>query len=201
MRIEGWACKFDVTTSKYLRTHLGTFTKSLAERRPKMLFMHNLTWFKIPIGRWTHVEERDEGIYVKGWICWPFSRLVRKGSHPDLSIGFKIKRQEITEEGVRELFGLKHDFIVHDDPAMVGEYKYGGGELTLPLTFPNYPRFPLTSPVSRYIDCERCRYSAFFVGRTPFGTTMVGDVLEADLEEISIVNSGACPGATIERME
>jgi len=70
----------------------GAFAKSIAQRRPKMLWQHRMD---MPIGRWDEYAEDSRGLHMRGTLAInaPSARekyeLVKAGALDGLSIGFR----------------------------------------------------------------------------------------------------------------
>lgn len=76
----------------------GSFSASLQERMPKMLWQHD-TWE--PVGRWADVREDERGLYLKGKLATKSSKgrdayeLIKEGALDGLSIGYRVKDFEM----------------------------------------------------------------------------------------------------------
>ena len=89
---EGYASLFDVVDQGMDSVAKGAFAKSLAVRKPKMLWQHDPT--KV-IGIWESVQEDERGLFVKGRILKDVAKgaeamaLLRAGALDGLSIGYR----------------------------------------------------------------------------------------------------------------
>lgn len=99
-RFEGYASVFGAVDRGADVVERGAFARSLSERKPKMLWQHNI---REVIGSWEEVKEDDYGLYVKGRLFTDLPRgaeamtLLREGEIDRMSIGYMVK--EATEEG------------------------------------------------------------------------------------------------------
>ncbi len=97
---EGYASVFNVIDDGMDVVAEGAFTKSLAERKVKMLWQHDQHQ---PIGVWDEIAEDDRGLRVKGRLLKDVQKgreamaLLRAGAIDSMSIGYATKAA--TEEG------------------------------------------------------------------------------------------------------
>ena len=107
---EGYASVFDVVDNGLDVVNRGAFVKSLDERKPKMLWQHDMAQ---PIGVWDEIREDEKGLYCKGRISKEVQKgreamdLLRMGAIDGLSIGYRTV--EAVKEGngsVRRLMQL-----------------------------------------------------------------------------------------------
>ena len=93
---EGYASIFNVVDSHADVVCKGAFKKSLMAFShktsiPKMLWQHQATYV---VGVWTHMEENEKGLYVKGRLLLDVEKgreayvLLKEGALEGLSIGF-----------------------------------------------------------------------------------------------------------------
>lgn len=84
----------------------GAFAKSLARRKPKMLWQHDMDE---PIGVWDEVREDSKGLYLKGRLAMKTEKgmeareLLAMGAIDGLSIGYRTIADEIVQGGTRLL--------------------------------------------------------------------------------------------------
>ena len=84
----------------------GAFTKSLAKRKPKMLWQHDMDE---PIGVWDDAREDAKGLFVQGRLAMKTEggmeayELLSMGAIDGLSIGFRTVADEIVQGGTRLL--------------------------------------------------------------------------------------------------
>lgn len=89
---EGYASVFGVVDQGYDVVERGAFVKSLARRKPKMLWQHEMDK---PIGVWDEVREDERGLYVKGRLLTDVSKgrealaLLKAGALDSMSIGYR----------------------------------------------------------------------------------------------------------------
>lgn len=103
----GWASKFNGIDSYNDTIVTGAFGETLNHRSDPvaMLWMHDP---KTPIGQWTKLEEKSEGLWVEGELCLDHSvasdaySLLKEGIVSGLSIGFSVKDSEVVD-GVRNI--------------------------------------------------------------------------------------------------
>ena len=107
---EGYASVFDVVDNGLDVVNRGAFVKSLDERKPKLLWQHDMAQ---PIGVWDEVKEDERGLYVKGRISKDVQKgaeamaLLRMGAIDSMSIGYRTR--EAVKEGdgsVRRLMAV-----------------------------------------------------------------------------------------------
>jgi len=97
---EGYASVFDVVDQGMDVVSRGAFTKSIATRKPKMLWQHDPSQV---IGVWDEVSEDERGLFVKGRLLKDVVKgreamaLMRHGAIDSMSIGYKTIAA--TEEG------------------------------------------------------------------------------------------------------
>lgn len=77
----------------------GAFSRSLKERKPKMLWQHRTD---MPIGVWDELKETDEGLYVKGRFSDTQAgrearELAKDGAIDSMSIGYATVKSEYDE--------------------------------------------------------------------------------------------------------
>lgn len=92
-RFEGWASTFGNVDNGMDMIERGAFRKSLGSgRKVKMLWQHDMGQ---PIGVWDEIEEREQGLYVKGRLLKDVSKgreamaLLRAGALDSMSIGYR----------------------------------------------------------------------------------------------------------------
>jgi len=91
---EGYASVFNVVDNGMDVVARGAFTKSLANRKPKMLWQHEMDQ---PIGVWDEMQEDERGLYVKGRILKDVQQgreamaLIKAGAIDSMSIGYITK--------------------------------------------------------------------------------------------------------------
>lgn len=100
---EGYASIFDQIDSDGDRIEKGAFIESLKSKLPAMLWQHNM---KEPIGKFTHVEEDDVGLYVKGHLAQEGRgreaySLLKMGAINGLSVGFVCQQAVRDKKDVR----------------------------------------------------------------------------------------------------
>ncbi len=89
---EGYASVFGVVDQGMDVVERGAFVKSLARRKPKMLWQHEMDK---PIGVWDEVREDERGLYVKGRLLTDVSKgrealaLLKAGALDSMSIGYR----------------------------------------------------------------------------------------------------------------
>lgn len=89
---EGYASVFGVVDQGYDVVERGAFVKSLARRKPKMLWQHEMDK---PIGVWDEVREDERGLYVKGRLLTEVAKgrealaLLKAGAIDSMSIGYR----------------------------------------------------------------------------------------------------------------
>lgn len=105
--VEGFASVFNNVDSYKDIVLPGAFAKSLKRRKSlPMLWQHDMGDV---IGKWTEVEERDKGLYVKGTIIdttcgLDAYKLLKAGAVTGMSIGYSTKQFEYdTEKNIRKL--------------------------------------------------------------------------------------------------
>jgi len=100
---EGYASVFGVVDQGYDVVERGAFVKSLARRKPKMLWQHEMDK---PIGVWDEVREDERGLYVKGRLLTDVAKgrealaLLKAGALDSMSIGYRTVEATI-EQGDR----------------------------------------------------------------------------------------------------
>lgn len=107
---EGYASVFGVVDKGLDVVARGAFVKSLAKRKPKLLWQHDPLQ---PIGVWDQVSEDERGLYVKGRLSKEVAKgreamaLLRMGGLDGLSIGYRTIEAEPEGNGrVRKLMEL-----------------------------------------------------------------------------------------------
>ena len=91
---EGYASVFNVVDNGMDVVARGAFAKSLANRKPKMLWQHDMAQ---PIGVWDEMQEDERGLYVKGRILKDVQQgreamaLMKAGAIDSMSIGYVTK--------------------------------------------------------------------------------------------------------------
>lgn len=107
---EGYASVFDVVDNGLDVVNRGAFTKTLGQRKVKLLWQHDMSQ---PIGVWDEIKEDERGLYVKGRIAKDVQKgaeamaLLRMGAIDSMSIGYRTV--EAAKEGdgsVRRLMEL-----------------------------------------------------------------------------------------------
>ena len=97
---EGYASVFDIVDGGMDVVSRGAFTKSIAARKPKMLWQHDPSQV---IGVWDEVREDERGLFVKGRLLKDVQKgreamaLMRVNAIDSMSIGYKTIAA--TEEG------------------------------------------------------------------------------------------------------
>ena len=97
---EGYASVFEVVDNGMDVVSRGAFTKSIATRKPKMLWQHDPSQV---IGVWDEMKEDERGLYVKGRLLKDVAKgreamaLLRAGALDSMSIGYRTI--EATKEG------------------------------------------------------------------------------------------------------
>ena len=105
-RISGFGSVFGNTDSQGDIVMPGAFAKSIARRKPVMLWQHDTAQ---PLGVWDTAEERAKGLYLDGpigtkGICEYAYEQAKMGSVTGLSIGFSTTKYSIdATKGVRKL--------------------------------------------------------------------------------------------------
>lgn len=108
---EGYASVFDVVDNGLDVVAKGAFVDSLAERKPKLLWQHDVDK---PIGVWDEIREDEKGLFVKGRLLKDVAQgreamaLLRAGALDSMSIGYRV--EESVEEGggrIRRLTKVK----------------------------------------------------------------------------------------------
>ena len=100
---EGYASVFDVVDLGMDVVAKGAFAKSLAVRKPKMLWQHSMA---DPIGVWDEIREDERGLYVKGRLLKDVQKgreaiaLIKALAIDGMSIGYR------TIEAIDEAGGL-----------------------------------------------------------------------------------------------
>ena len=93
-RIEGLGAVFGNVDDGFDVIHKGAFADSLSRKMPLMLWQHGA--HDDPVGVWTHAEETDDGLFVRGQMILvsPEAKqryaLLKAGALNGLSIGFMI---------------------------------------------------------------------------------------------------------------
>ena len=94
---EGYASVFNVVDQGLDMVMPGAFTDSLAKRKPKMLWQHDMSQ---PIGVWDEIREDGKGLYVKGRVLGEIEQgeealvLLRNKVIDSLSIGYRTVEAE-----------------------------------------------------------------------------------------------------------
>lgn len=103
---EGYASVFGVVDLGYDVVQPGAFTKSLAKRKPKMLWQHDM---QNPIGVWEEVREDSRGLFVKGRLISDVMQgkealaLLKAGAVDSMSIGYRTVEAMMEGDRVRKL--------------------------------------------------------------------------------------------------
>jgi HK97 family phage prohead protease len=103
--VEGYGSVFGNRDSYGDIVEPGAFAATIRNRKPKMLWQHNMADV---IGVWDEVREDERGLYVKGRLLKEVQKareaeaLLRAGAIDGLSIGFRTVKDEI-EGAVRKL--------------------------------------------------------------------------------------------------
>lgn len=107
----GYASVFGIVDEGMDVVERGAFTKSLAERKPKMLWQHDKT--KI-IGVWDEVKEDERGLFVKGRVLKDVQQgkeamaLMKAGALDSMSIGYRtINAAQEGSGSVRKLLEVE----------------------------------------------------------------------------------------------
>ena len=109
----------------------GAFVKSLAKRKPKMLWQHDMDE---PIGVWDDVREDAKGLFVQGRLAMKTEggmeayELLSMGAIDGLSIGFRTIADEVVQGGTRllkevDLWEVSFVTIPADQAAVVQSVK------------------------------------------------------------------------------
>lgn len=98
---EGYASVFGVVDNGMDVVEKGAFTKSLTERRPKLLWQHD---WQDPIGVFDEVREDERGLYVKGRL----SKDVQKGRE-----AMALMRMQ-AEDGTRGIDSMSIGYVVKE---------------------------------------------------------------------------------------
>lgn len=127
--VEGYGSVFGGTDSYGDRIVPGAFAKSIAQRKPKMLWQHRMDK---PIGVWDEVVEDGKGLRLKGRLAATdlakeARELVKMGAMDGLSIGFRTMADEM-EGNVRllkeiDLWEVSFVTIPADSAARIGGIK------------------------------------------------------------------------------
>lgn len=103
-RFEGWASTFGNVDNGMDVIERGAFRKSIGSgRKVKMLWQHDMSQ---PIGVWDEIEEREQGLYVKGRLLKDVAKgreamaLLRAGALDSMSIGYRTV-EAVSEAGGR----------------------------------------------------------------------------------------------------
>jgi HK97 family phage prohead protease len=100
---EGYASVFEVVDNGMDVVAPGAFTKSLGQRKVKMLWQHDASQV---IGVWDEIKEDERGLFVKGRILKDVQKgreamaLMRVGAIDSMSIGYQTK-EAVPEGGGR----------------------------------------------------------------------------------------------------
>jgi HK97 family phage prohead protease len=100
---EGYASVFNIVDHGMDSVSRGAFVKSLAARKPKMLWQHDM---QQPIGVWDEVAEDERGLFVKGRLSKDVQKgreamaLLRMGALDSMSIGY-LTIEAVPEAGGR----------------------------------------------------------------------------------------------------
>jgi HK97 family phage prohead protease len=120
---EGYASVFDVVDLGMDVVAKGAFAKSLAVRKPKMLWQHSMA---DPIGVWDEIREDERGLYVKGRLLKDVQKgreaiaLIKALAIDGMSIGYRTI-EAIDEAGgrVRKLIELElHEISIVTNPML-----------------------------------------------------------------------------------
>lgn len=109
----------------------GAFTKSIAKRKPKMLWQHDMS---DPIGVWDDVREDAKGLFVQGRLALKTEaggeafELLSMGALEGLSIGFRTVADEVVQGGARllkevDLYEVSFVTLPADHAALVQSVK------------------------------------------------------------------------------
>ena len=109
----------------------GAFVKSLAKRKPKMLWQHDMDEVA---GIWDTAIEDSKGLYLQGRIAMKTrtgaeaAELISMGAIEGLSIGFRTVADEVIQGGARllkevDLYEVSFVTIPADQAAMVQSIK------------------------------------------------------------------------------
>jgi len=120
---EGYASVFDVVDLGMDSVSRGAFAKSLAARKPKMLWQHNMGE---PIGVWDEVREDERGLFVKGRLLKDVQRgreamaLLKAGAIDGMSIGYRTVEASAEAGGrVRKLMEVElHEISIVTNPML-----------------------------------------------------------------------------------
>jgi len=97
---EGYASVFGIVDQGMDVVERGAFTKTLGQRKVKLLWQHDVHQ---PIGVWEEIREDEKGLFVKGRILKDVRQgaeaiaLMKAGALDSMSIGYTTKMA--TEEG------------------------------------------------------------------------------------------------------
>lgn len=110
-RFEGFASTFGNIDLDNDIIMPGAFTETLREMTPKMLWQHDM---REVIGKFDFIEERPEGLFVRGSMPLSDSfvngRVVpqlKHGSLDQMSIGFIVVNSQRNDRGIREITRVK----------------------------------------------------------------------------------------------
>ena len=120
---EGYASVFDALDLGMDVVARGAFTKSLGQRKPKMLWQHSMA---DPIGVWDEVREDERGLFVKGRLIGEVQKgrealaLLKAGAIDGMSIGYRtIEAQPEAGGRVRKLIELElHEISIVTNPML-----------------------------------------------------------------------------------
>lgn len=129
---EGYASTFGNVDQGMDIVERGAFANSIANRKPKMLWQHDM---REVIGVWDDMREDERGLFVKGRLLKDVSKgreamaLMHAGAIDSMSIGYKVKEAE-AEGGGRirrlkevELFEVSLVTFAMNESAMVTDVK------------------------------------------------------------------------------
>jgi HK97 family phage prohead protease len=120
---EGYASVFDVVDLGMDSVSRGAFAKSLAARKPKMLWQHDMGQ---PIGVWDEVREDERGLFVKGRLLKDVQKgreamaLLKAGAIDGMSIGYRTVEASAEAGGrVRKLMEVElHEITILTKPML-----------------------------------------------------------------------------------
>ena len=129
--VSGYGSVFGGIDSRNDTVMPGAFLKSLAKRKPKMLWQHEMDE---PIGVWDDVREDSKGLFVQGRLAIKTEggqkavELISMGAIDGLSIGYRTVIGEFSTSGVRllkevDLYEVSFVTIPADQAAMVQNIK------------------------------------------------------------------------------
>jgi len=110
--IEGFAAFYNNIDSYGDKILYGAFKKTISENAFFQLFYNHLTWDTLPIGKTIMVEETKQGLRFQAKLSATTMGkdvyiLIKDGVLNSTSIGYITIKENITDEGIRELKEIK----------------------------------------------------------------------------------------------